>query len=86
MSASVVTTSWEPEPEEIMFEFWCATTGNKLAKRSEWVDRIEAFEEFTKQVEAALDLRHGWFLELRRPDGSVLARCTVHAEAPPKKK
>lgn len=67
-----------------MYEFWCATMGHKLEKRHEWKHKEEAYEQFCRQVNAAFSTSLGWFMELRRPDGSIIARCTVHAENPPK--
>lgn len=66
-----------------MFEIWKGTTGQKLELGPSALSLDRTWSLFMQELRDAKRADQGMYVELRRPDGSVFARCTMQLDATP---
>lgn len=66
-----------------MYELWKAEVGKPLRRVGEYESLDTCWGWFLHALRRAKDLGSGEFIELRRPDGSAFAHCTMQLDANP---
>ena len=67
-----------PDQTLTKLEFWGNTEGNDMMRHHVWEGYAYACDKFCEQIQSALRIKMGYYMELRREDGSVIARCSTH--------
>jgi len=70
---------WQP------WSTWRGEVGSPLENVGNFVCLDDAWSAFMNEVSGAKHRGTACYLELRRPDGSVFARCTMHLDAAPRR-
>jgi hypothetical protein len=66
-----------------MHELWYGATGERLSLYARCSGLDEAWSAFIEMILTAKHAKRGLYLELRRPDESCYARCTMQLDASP---